>query len=825
MALQYLGTTISALASDTKPALSPSGSDPLITANEKGVILIETDTNKLFQWDGDSWNELTSVGVLDSGSITSNFGNINIGSSTITTTGAITAGSLTVSGTTTTVNSTTLAVDDPLISMATNQTSGTNTDAVDMGFYGAYRVGGVTKYRGLAYDIDTARWKLFQTTGDNNTAPTTTVPTGTSGGDTFTYGDIQANNLYGANLILGGTTLSVSAAELNIMDGNTSASSTALADADRIVVNDAGTMKQVALTDFETYFETVLDTLSAVTTVGDLASGSIASGFGTISTGNAITTTGALSGGTLTTSGLVSASDSIRITGATTLTGLDALELSFNPSASPAAQGQVGAYDRTNSDYLPLYYYASKHMLNVSGTNKVVLDSSGLTVSSETRINDKTTIGDTAIPSSDNYRLTLHHTDAHCYLSFQHDASPNYGVTGTDIGVLSSGIFALAQRESQPVRVDIAGQTKFQIDGTTGYIGMGTITPDVNLDVEKDGGGGTVAMKISNTGTAANDVAYLELKTAGNAHGTYTAPHVRYTHGGGTHNWYTGLDLTQYEADTFFIGAGTTVGSTYAVAISRQTSRNVPGFRIDPADFTSSGTTSDVGTYTFRTLAHNVTWNDNPGTNNAARWQINYMGGGTMANSHSAQTFGSSMGATTLHLIPPSAGSNITFTHASGIHIANQTSAGTTTNLYGLKIDSISGGTNDFSIHTGTAQSVFHGNVGIKIDAPTEALHVTGNILATANITAYSDARLKENITTIDSALDKVTKMRGVTYDRIDIDHHGAGVLAQELEAVAPELVRDGEYKSVAYGNLTAYLVEAIKELKDEIAELKNGDK
>ena len=67
--------------------------------------------------------------------------------------------------------------------------------------------------------------------------------------------------------------------------------------------------------------------------------------------------------------------------------------------------------------------------------------------------------------------------------------------------------------------------------------------------------------------------------------------------------------------------------------------------------------------------------------------------------------------------------------------------------------------------------------------------------------------------------------MRGVTYDRIDIDHHGAGVLAQELEAVAPELVRDGEYKSVAYGNLTAYLVEAIKELKDEIAELKNGDK
>ena len=86
----------------------------------------------------------------------------------------------------------------------------------------------------------------------------------------------------------------------------------------------------------------------------------------------------------------------------------------------------------------------------------------------DVRLDGKATIGDTAIPSSDNYRLTLHHLNAHCYLSFQHDSSPNYGVTGTDIGVLSSGIFAISQRESQSVRVDIGGATKFIIDGTTG---------------------------------------------------------------------------------------------------------------------------------------------------------------------------------------------------------------------------------------------------------------------------------------------------------------------------------------------------------------------
>jgi hypothetical protein len=75
--------------------------------------------------------------------------------------------------------------------------------------------------------------------------------------------------------ILDGVTATTS--ELNIIDGDTSATSTTLADADRVVVNDAGTMKQVALTDFETYFETALDTLSNVTSVGTLNGLTIAS--------------------------------------------------------------------------------------------------------------------------------------------------------------------------------------------------------------------------------------------------------------------------------------------------------------------------------------------------------------------------------------------------------------------------------------------------------------------------------------------------------------------------------------------------------------------
>jgi len=68
-------------------------------------------------------------------------------------------------------------------------------------------------------------------------------------------------------------------AELNIVDGDTAATSTTLADADRVVVNDGGTMVQVALTDFETYFETALDTLNNVTSASSLATvGTITSG-------------------------------------------------------------------------------------------------------------------------------------------------------------------------------------------------------------------------------------------------------------------------------------------------------------------------------------------------------------------------------------------------------------------------------------------------------------------------------------------------------------------------------------------------------------------
>ena len=96
----------------------------------------------------------------------------------------------------------------------------------------------------------------------------------------------------------------------------------------------------------------------------------------------------------------------------------------------------------------------------------------------------------------------------------------------------------------------------------------------------------------------------------------------------------------------------------------------------------------------------------------------------------------------------------------------------------------------------------------------------TGTFTATGDLVAYSDEKLKSNVKTLDGS--KVYDMHGVSFDKDG--EKGSGVIAQELEKVAPELIHDkGEYKAVAYGNISGYLIEAIKDLKAEIEELKSN--
>ena len=206
------------------------------------------------------------------------------------------SGNLVVSGTTTQTGS--VVTDNNFTGLA-NANTGNSTD---FGFYGKYVESSTTKYAGIFYDASTDNtFRLFV---DTQTVPSTTVNTSATG---YAAGNLVIGALTTSGITIGSTAVTSTAAELNIldgvtataselnildgitsttaelnildgvtatatelniMDGNTSASSTTLADADRLIVNDNGTMKQVALTDLETYVEGAIDTLANLTAVG-----------------------------------------------------------------------------------------------------------------------------------------------------------------------------------------------------------------------------------------------------------------------------------------------------------------------------------------------------------------------------------------------------------------------------------------------------------------------------------------------------------------------------------------------------------------------------
>jgi hypothetical protein len=114
-----------------------------------------------------------------------------------------------------------------------------------------------------------------------------------------------------------------------------------------------------------------------------------------------------------------------------------------------------------------------------------------------------------------------------------------------------------------------------------------------------------------------------------------------------------------------------------------------------------------------------------------------------------------------------------------------------------------------------------YGNVGATIDTNGNYF-ADGNITISGTVSQGSDARLKSDIKTIDGS--KVFDMRGVSF--IKAGKKGAGVIAQELQEIAPELVHANEdgVLSVAYGDIVGYLIEAIKTLKQEIESIKADD-
>ena len=151
----------------------------------------------------------------------------------------------------------------------------------------------------------------------------------------------------------------------------------------------------------------------------------------------------------------------------------------------------------------------------------------------------------------------------------------------------------------------------------------------------------------------------------------------------------------------------------------------------------------------------------------------------------------------------------------------------------GTEFGRITNSSTDMVIQTAVSDKDFilKGNDGgSTITALTVDMSAAGAATFNNDVTAFSDVMLKEEIDTIDNALDRVQGMRGVFFKRKDFTgSRQTGVIAQEVEPFLPEVVRETKdekkIKSVAYGNMVGVLIEAIKELNAKIEKLQHADK
>ena len=131
-------------------------------------------------------------------------------------------------------------------------------------------------------------------------------------------------------------------------------------------------------------------------------------------------------------------------------------------------------------------------------------------------------------------------------------------------------------------------------------------------------------------------------------------------------------------------------------------------------------------------------------------------------------------------------------------------------------------GTNTYVANSSTVL-ISTGNtlIGPGSAIPAYRLYVNGTVYATGDITALSDISMKDNIVTITSALNTVDKLRGVHYNLKDTGESKIGLIAQEVKNVLPEVVVDnGNQIGIAYQNIVAVLIEAIKELNQKVEKL-----
>jgi hypothetical protein len=758
--------------------------------------------------------------------------NLYVGGNTVIT------GDLTVNGTTTTVNSTTVSVDDKNIELGSVATpTDVTADGGGITLKGAtdktFNWVSATSAWTSSEHLDLASGKSYFING-TNVLSATTLGTGvltigaTSGTLTLLnptiVGGATTQNLF--NTVA--TTLNIGGAATTLSLGAATGTTTVNNGLTVTGTSTLGTTNVSGITHFTNATETTQPTNGSVYMDGGLGiakdlrvGGTIYAGGNGVISGN-ITITGNMTvTGTTTTnaSAALNISDSvvyvgdgnpanaldIGLIGSYNVSGVkktgivkDHLDSTWkffsNPTNAPASGTDVdftgatydavkmGALAATNGTFTAALTYGGVTLSNaVTGTGNMVLSSSPtlvtptLGVASATSVN-KLTITTPATGSTltidDGKTLTVSNT-----LTFTGtDASSVAFGTGGTVAYVGNKLSVFAPTTSAELAGVITDETG------TGALVFGT-APAFTTSI--DGGatfsafGSSSALTIGFTGTGASS----------------------------THNLATAA-LTGSFTKTINIGTGGTTGSTTAINLGSPigSTTTVNG------TLSIAGSTSGAVKFVAPATAGAITYTLPSADATVSGYALVSNGSATLSWAAAGATLAADTSTTTLYLGMSAATTGAWTAAKANTNLVYNAS----TNILSTPGLAVTASTASTTASTGAL--IVTGGVGIG-----GAVFTTGNITSAADIISNSDRRMKSDIQPITSALEKVQAITGVTFIKNGVDRRTAGVIAQDVLAVHPEVVHENEdgMLSVSYGNMVGLLIEAIKEQQEQINELK----
>jgi len=683
--------------------------------------------------------------------------------------------------------------------------------------------------------------------------------------------------------ILDGATLTTT--ELNIMDGDTSASATTVVDADRVVFNDDGTMKQVAVTDLAAYFDDEITAMPNLVSTGALNSGSITSGFGTIDNGaSTITTTGVITGGTIEATTDTAAGDNAAMgytaaegliltgqgstndvtikndadadvieipTGTTNVTVAGTLGVDGGSSNGVVlSQGAIAIKNGGAKSYVDFYCESSNahytrieaaahsaYSGNVTATLPVTTGTLALTSEVPTTESIQDIVG-AMFSSNTETNITATYQDADGTIDLVVDAElssvtslgtltsltvddvvingSNIGRTDdTDLMTVASGVLTVAGEVSMTT-LDIGGtnvtSTAAELNYSDTGAAVGTVVASkvVTADANKD-----VASFRNITLTGELDAGSLDVSGDADIDGTLEADAITI---GGT-------AIASVLSPVAGSGSIVTTGALNSGSITSGFGAINNG--------ASAITTTGVGSFGSLDISGDI---DVDGTTNLDVVDID--GAVDMASTLGVTgvvTANAGVVVDTMTLDGAALTATGDFTATVAGTVLVDAAGDIVLDAAGDDILLKSAGTHEGNINLASSNLtiksivsdkdiIFQGNDGgAGITALTLDMSAAGAATFNNDVTAFSDKRLKTDVTDIENALDKVQQMQGVYYRRNDVEDAKmqVGVLAQDMEQVLPEVVltADDEMqtKSVDYGKITSVLIEAVKELSAKV--------